>query len=80
MGATAMARSSLAHHWTPDEEALLEQLLVEGKDLRVIAVRLKRSIPVVQHQAGRLRARSARRELRALQPKPEPRADKAASE
>ena len=75
-----MVRSSLARHWTPDEEALLEQLLVEGKDLRVIAVRLKRSVAAVQHQAGRLRARSALRELRVQQPKPEPGADKAASE
>ena len=39
-----MVRSSLARLWTPNEEALLEQLLVERKDLRVIAMRLKRSI------------------------------------
>ena len=60
-----MVRSSLARLWTPNEEALLEQLLVERKDLRVIAMRLKRSIPAVQHHAGRLRARAALRDLRA---------------
>ena len=65
--------SIVARPWTPDEEALLEQLLQGGKDLRVIAVRLKRSIAAVQHHAGRLRARSALRDLRAQQqPKPEP--------
>ena len=58
--------------WAPDEEALLVQLLEEGKDLRAIAVRLKRSTAAVQHHIGRLRARSALRDLRAQQPKPEP--------
>ena len=68
-----MIRSKIAHRWTPDEEALLEQLLQEGKDWRLIALRLKRSIAAVQHHAGRLRARSALRDLRAQQqPKSEP--------
>ena len=59
--------------WAPDEEALLVQLLEEGKDLRAVAVRLKRSFAAVQHHAGRLRARSALRDLRAQQqPKSEP--------
>ena len=58
-------RSTIAHRWTPDEEVLLEQLLQEGKDMRVIAMRMKRSIAAVQHHAGRLRARSALRALRA---------------
>ena len=59
--------------WAPDEEALLLELLEEGKDLRAIAVRLKRSAAAVQHHAGRLRARSALRDLRAQQQaKPEP--------
>ena len=65
-----MVRSTIVRHWTPDEEALLEQLLQEGKDLRVIAMRLKRSIAAVQHCAGRLRARSALRDLLARQRKP----------
>ena len=53
--------------WAPDEEALLLELLEEGKDLHAIAVRLKRSLAAVQHHAGRLRARSALRDLRARQ-------------
>jgi len=67
-----MVRSTMLRDWTPDEEALLAQLLQQGKDLRVIAMRLKRSIAAVQHHAGRLRARSALRDLRAQRPKPEP--------
>ena len=58
--------------WTPNEEALLLELLEEGKDLRAIAVRLKRSTAAVQHHVGRLRARSALWDLRAQPPKPEP--------
>ena len=59
--------------WAPDEEALLLELLEEGKDLHAIAVQLKRSTAAVQHHVGRLRARSALRDLRAQQqPKPEP--------
>ena len=60
-----MIRSTIAHRWTPDDEAFLEQLLQEGKDMRVIAMRMKRSIAAVQDHAGRLRARSALRDLRA---------------
>ena len=71
-GDAGMVRSTIAHRWTPDEEALLEQLLQEGKDLRLIAMRMKRSIAAVQHHAGRLRARSALQDLRARQPNPEP--------
>ena len=54
---TAMVRN-IAHHWTPDEEVFLEQLLHEGNDLRLTAMRMKRSIAVVQHHAddgGRVR-------------------------
>ena len=54
-----MIRYSLRGRWTPDEEALLAQLLQEGKDWPSIAARLKRSIAAVQHHAGLLRARSA---------------------
>ena len=69
----AGSTSIVARLWTPNEEALLVELLEEGKDLRAVAVRLKRSPAAVQHHAGRLRARSALRDLRAQQqPKPEP--------
>ena len=67
-----MVRYSLRGRWTPDEEALLAQLLEERKDWPAVAARLKRSIAAVQRHATELRARSAFREPRSDQPKPEP--------
>ena len=51
-----IVRSSISHRWTPDEEALLAQLLEEDEDYTEIALRLKRSLAAVQHRAGLLRA------------------------
>ena len=48
-----------ARRWTPEDEALLAQLLEEGKDLSAIALRMKRTIASVQRRACDLRARSA---------------------
>ena len=65
-----MVRYSLRGRWTPDEEALLAQLLEERKDWPAIAARLKRSMAAVQRHAE-LRARTAFGEPRTDQPKPE---------
>ena len=67
MTGSSVQSSIVTGLWAPDEEALLLELLEEGKDLHAIAVRLKRSLAAVQHHAGRLRARSALRDLRARQ-------------
>ena len=67
-----MVRYSLRGRWTPDEEALLAQLLEERKDWPTVAARLKRSIAAVQRHATELRARSAFREPHSDQPKTEP--------
>ena len=68
-----MPRKPLSRPWTPEETALLVRLLRNGEDLHRIARQMKRSFAAVQHHAGRLRARSALRDLRAQQqPKPEP--------
>ena len=54
-----MVRSSIAARlWTPEEEALLAQLLAEGKDLERIAAQLKRTIASVQRRATDLRSQS----------------------
>ena len=53
--------------WTPDEEALLERLLQEGKSGPAIAAQLKRTMAAAEHRASLLRARSA---FRAEQAKP----------
>ena len=66
-----MIRYSLKGRWTPDEEALLAQLLEERKDWPTVAARLKRSITAVQRHSTELRARSAFREPSTDQPEPE---------
>jgi len=45
--------------WTPADDALLAQLLQEGKDFGEMAARLKRTVASVQRRAGDLRARAA---------------------
>jgi len=59
MAGSRVQSSIVARRWTPDEEALLAQLLKEGKDLNAIALRMKRTIASVQRRACDLRARSA---------------------
>jgi hypothetical protein len=55
-----MVRSSLiVRRWTPEEDALLVQLLEEGKALPVIAAQLRRTMAACEKRAGFLRARSA---------------------
>ena len=51
-----------ARGWTSEEDALLTQLLAEGKDFGDIALRLKRTIALVQRRAADVRARSAFRD------------------
>jgi len=48
-----------ARRWTPEDDALLAELLAEGKDLAAISVRLKRTIASVQRRVGDLRARTS---------------------
>ena len=56
--------SIVARRWSAEEDALLDQLFREGKDLGVIAARLKRTIASVQRRVSDLRAHSAFRDLR----------------
>ena len=54
-----MVRLAIARHWTPEDDALLVQLLEEGAAWPVIAARLKRTMAAVERRASFLRARSA---------------------
>ena len=54
-----MGRSTISRRWTPEEEALLGQMIEQGKSSTAIAARLKRSIGSVERKAYELRARSA---------------------
>ena len=74
-GALAMVRSRVqssivARRWSAEEDALLAQLFREGKDLGLIAVRLKRTIASMQRLVSDLRAHSAFRDLRIKPVKP----------
>jgi hypothetical protein len=62
-----MVRNAIPRRWTPDEDALLVQLLEEGEGWPVIAAQLKRTMAAVERRAGFLRARSA---FRTQQAKP----------
>ena len=46
-----MVRLAIARRWTPEDDALLVQLLEEGEAWPVIAARLKRTMAAVQHRA-----------------------------
>jgi len=54
-----MVRSAIVRRWTPEEYALLVQLLEEGKGWPIIAAQLKRTMTAVQHRVRFLRARAA---------------------
>ena len=47
-----MVRLAIARRWTPEDDALLVQLLEEGEAWPVIAARLKRTMAAVQHRAA----------------------------
>ena len=57
---SAMARKLLRRPWTPQDTALLVQLLREGKDYGQIARKMNRSVETVRIYARRL-AESERR-------------------
>jgi DNA-binding NarL/FixJ family response regulator len=61
---TRVQSSIVARRWSPEEDALLDRLFREGKDLDEIAARLKRTIASVQRRVSDLRAHSAFRDLR----------------
>jgi hypothetical protein len=54
-----MVRLAIARRWTPEDDALLVQLLEEAEGWTVIAARLKRTMAAVERRASFLRARSA---------------------
>jgi hypothetical protein len=49
----------MIRRWTPDEEALLSQLLKLGNNSTAIAARLKRTLRAVERKANELRGRAA---------------------
>ena len=51
---SAMARKLLRRPWTPEDNALLVQLLQEDKDYRQIARKMNRSVETVRIYARRL--------------------------
>jgi hypothetical protein len=56
-----MVRASIRPRlWTPADEALLAQLLHEGKDLKIIATQLNRTVASVQRRASDLRGPTER--------------------
>jgi hypothetical protein len=51
-----MARLSLSRPWTSEDEALLAQLLEQGKTWAEVSVRLRRSTAAIQHHVRERRA------------------------
>jgi len=54
-----MVRLASPRRWTPEDDALLVQLLKEGEGWAVIAARLKRTMAAVERRASFLRAQAA---------------------
>ena len=52
-------RSAIVRRWTPEEDAVLLQLLEEGKTWPVIAAQIKRTMAACERRASFLRASSA---------------------
>jgi Myb-like DNA-binding domain len=53
-------RPAIVRRWTPEEDAVLLQLLEEGKTWPVIAAQLRRTMAACEKRAGFLRARTAK--------------------